>query len=268
MLKKIIDILININYFVFLINKLSELSFKIISLKKYAEYKKSGAIENVKNYIKKKTVKFGPFKGLNYDGITSNCSAIYPKLVGSYEHELHGVIKNIISEKYKRIIDIGSAEGYYAVGIPFAMKDSNVEIIAIDTSKIAKINLIRLAKNNISNHVTICSNFDFKLLKDKKKTLVILDCEGAELNYLKKIKKKYILQWDFLIEVHVQIKKNIIKDLEKLFSKRKIQKIKSVDDYHKIEDLIDFFPKKFDDDTRLLLLSENRRSGMYWLFVK
>ena len=94
-----------------------------------------------------------------------------------------------------------------------------------------------------------------------------MDCEGAELDYLKEIDKKHILKWDFLIEIHVQKKKNIIKEIEKIFKERKIIKIKSIDDYHKIEEYSEFIPKHFDDNTKLLLLSENRRSGMYWFYI-
>ena len=267
MLRKIVNLLININFF-FHIHYLSELAYKILSLKKYIEFKKSNSFQKVKNYIKKPIVMSGPFKGLNYKGISSYGSTLYPKLIGSYECELHGVIKDIIKYKYERIIDIGSAEGYYAVGIPYAMKNYNLEIVAVETSKIAIENLKRLASNNINNTIKVFSSFDFNLFKDNKKTLVIMDCEGAELDYLKKISKKYIMKWNFLIEVHVQIKRNIIRNTEKIFKGRNILKIRSVDDYHKIEEMSFFFKKNFDDDTKLLLMSENRRSGMYWLYIK
>jgi hypothetical protein len=42
-------------------------------------------------------------------------SALAPKLIGSYEAELHPIFDRIFRKPYKRVIDIGCAEGYYAV---------------------------------------------------------------------------------------------------------------------------------------------------------
>lgn len=268
MLKKIVDIFLNIELFNKVIDFFFELAYKVQSLKKYIEYKKSYAYENANNYIKNEIVSAGPFKGLNYSGITTFCSTIYPKLVGSYEHELHEIIENIISKKYQRVIDIGSAEGYYAVGIPYAMNDDSVEIVAIEISEVAISNLKKLiANNSLKNKFEITSKFNCKKYIDDKKTLVIMDCEGAELEYLKNLDNDCILKWDFLIEVHVQIRKNIIKEINDIFQKRNLIKIKSIDDYHKIEDLSYMLPDNFDDNAKLLLLSENRRTGMYWLSI-
>jgi hypothetical protein len=265
MIKKLVNIFISINLFIIFVNKLSEIAYKILSLQRYIEFKKSNSFKKVRNYIKKPIVVSGPFKGLNYEGISSYCSTIYPKLMGTYEAELHQIINNIIKKKYQRIIDIGSAEGYYAVGIPFAMKDESIEVVAVEISEVAKKNLKRLIKNNIKNKVQITDNFDFQKYQDDKKTLVIMDCEGSEMDYLKKFSKKSIAKWDFLIEAHVQIKRNIIREIEKILKGKKIIKIKSVDDYHKIEEYSYNLPKNFDDNTKLVLLSENRRTGMYWL---
>ena len=86
-------------------------------------------------------------------------------------------------------------------------------------------------------------------------------------DYLKKLNKNCLLKWDFLIEVHVQIKRDIMKEIVNMFHDRNIIKIKSIDDYHKIEEMSHLLPNDFDDNTKLLLLSENRRTGMYWLSI-
>ena len=58
----------------------------------------------------------GPFAGMRY--ITRSCgSKLAPKVIGCYERELHPAIENAIRGDYQRIIDIGCAEGYYAVGL-------------------------------------------------------------------------------------------------------------------------------------------------------
>src|SRR5262245_45426434 len=62
------------------------------------------------------SVQHGPFKGLAYFDETV-WGSITPKWLGSYEAELHPAIEEIISRPYETIIDVGCAEGYYAVGL-------------------------------------------------------------------------------------------------------------------------------------------------------
>ena len=60
-------------------------------------------------------VQDGPFRGMEY-----KCDSIwgskYPKLVGSYEFELQPIVRYLFQKKFDTVINIGAAEGYYAVG--------------------------------------------------------------------------------------------------------------------------------------------------------
>ena len=67
---------------------------------------------NLTNYV----VQQGPFRGLQYID-NSVGSTLPPKLMGTYERELIWVIDEMISTEPDIIIDIGAAEGYYAVGL-------------------------------------------------------------------------------------------------------------------------------------------------------
>ena len=49
-----------------------------------------------------------------------------PLLAGSYEAELHDVLEDVIVERPSRIIDVGCAEGYYAVGLAMRCPDAAV----------------------------------------------------------------------------------------------------------------------------------------------
>src|SRR4051812_19305855 len=58
----------------------------------------------------------GPFAGMQY--VTESYgSQLVPKLLGSYENELHDLVEQIVAQRPKIVIDIGAAEGYYAVGL-------------------------------------------------------------------------------------------------------------------------------------------------------
>src|SRR5262245_56331762 len=59
-------------------------------------------------------VRHGFFKGMQYPRNRSISSALFPKLLGTYERELHPVLERICKEPYEGIVNIGCAEGYYA----------------------------------------------------------------------------------------------------------------------------------------------------------
>lgn len=72
-------------------------------------------------YICGKRILAGPFRGMKYIE-NSHGSAYLPKILGSYEKELHKFIPRIVEEEYELILDIGAAEGYYAVGLSYLYK--------------------------------------------------------------------------------------------------------------------------------------------------
>jgi Methyltransferase small domain len=82
------------------------------------------------------TVVAGPFKGLKYPSPQSFGSAFLPKLPGTYESEQHPVLEDLLIKSYTAIVDIGCAEGYYAVGL--GLRSARAEIYAFDTDTRAR----------------------------------------------------------------------------------------------------------------------------------
>ena len=99
------------------------------------------------------SVASGPFRGMKYvaDGVGS---VYYPKLLGVYERELHPVIEAIHSLGPDRIIDIGAAEGYYAVGL--AMSNPKAIVTAFEQESDGQ-ELIRdmAARNGVVDRVHV-----------------------------------------------------------------------------------------------------------------
>jgi hypothetical protein len=62
------------------------------------------------------TVQRGPFAGMKLD-VKALPVHVTPKLVGTYEAELHEVIEEALARAPRTIVNIGCAEGYYAIGI-------------------------------------------------------------------------------------------------------------------------------------------------------
>ena len=109
-----------------------------------------------KNIFTSQKVLNGPFKGLNYSDIQSKGSQLYPKLLGSCEEELQYHLSFILSREPDLVIDIGCAEGYYAVGIALKLKGNDCKIIAIDIDEQALNECTVLAdRNNIKEKLSI-----------------------------------------------------------------------------------------------------------------
>ncbi|MCE9519631.1 MAG: hypothetical protein K8R87_08785, partial [Verrucomicrobia bacterium] len=59
----------------------------------------------------------GPFAGLRYPKFEAVGSSLIGKLVGIYEIELGALMEKILVAPYETVVDLGCAEGYYAVGL-------------------------------------------------------------------------------------------------------------------------------------------------------
>jgi len=206
----------------YMINKVAEL-FRINS--------------RVREIFKDHIVLNGTFKGLKYPNYESFGSEIFPKLLGSYESELAPVFKKILKKDYSSIIDIGCAEGYYAVGL--AIKYHNASIYAYDTDEHALQLCREMAVYNNVNNVEYRSNCTEDTLTGfifPSRGLIISDCEGCESTLFTEKSVQNLKKCDILIETHDLYDNTISSKLEKLFEKtHKITKILSTDDLQKVK---------------------------------
>jgi hypothetical protein len=163
--------------------------YPFIKASNFLQYQRSVAIKNVFSQqlnkeivelLKTPVVKHGPFKGLKYPDFQSHGSAIFPKILGSYEQELHPVLERICSKSYSVILDIGSAEGYYAVGL--ALRFADTPVYAYDINEAANAACATMALlNNVSEKVIIENGCTPKTLTEfpfEGRGLIISDCEG------------------------------------------------------------------------------------------
>ncbi len=162
----------------------------------------------------------GPFKGLQYPSYNAIGSVLYPKLIGSYEKELHGVIESLCAIEFSEIINIGCGEGYYAIGL--CHKFSKAKIFACDTDPQAILLCKKMAAlNHVTDRIIFNNEFtsaDLKNFKFTKRGLIICDCEGFEKNLFNFSNLENLKQCYLLIESHDFIDINITAFLMKLFS--------------------------------------------------
>jgi predicted O-methyltransferase YrrM len=186
--------------------------------------------------IGRSVVKRGPLEGLKYPSFTSFGSSIYPKIIGSYEAEIAPVLKQIIATNYSEILDIGCAEGYYAVGL--AMKCPDSKVYAYDTDEQARAFCAEMALlNNVAERVAIggsCSADTLASFSFSQKGLIFCDCEGYEKQLFTKDNISNLTSCDLLIETHDFIDLTISGYIEDLFKdSHDIQIIRSLDDITK-----------------------------------
>jgi len=146
----------------------------------------------------------GPFAGMRYVN-RSIGSAYVPKLLGIYERELAAVVEEIIASRPTLIVDVGAAEGYYAVG--FACRLPESRMIAFETEAAGRDAVTEMAAlNDVSDRVTVMGTCDADslgaVLAGQSNAVVLMDVEGYEDVWLDPEKLSALRSATFLVELH------------------------------------------------------------------
>jgi len=145
----------------------------------------------------------GPFAGMKYVR-TATGSSFLAKLIGSYECELHPLLRELLATPYESVVDVGCAEGYYAVG--FARCGKAKRVYAFDTDAEARLLCRRLASlNGMDDRVVVrgeCNPETMEAVLKQGRSLVICDCEGYEMVLLDPERAPSLRNADVLVELH------------------------------------------------------------------
>lgn len=147
-------------------------------------------------------VQAGPFAGMRYVPHAAG-SSLLPKLIGSYEAELHGVLAEAVRADHRLIVDIGCAEGYYAVGL--ALRLPRAQVHAFDIDPRARRLCEELARaNDVAGRVSVGGECDIERLRalTAERALIVCDCEGCELHLLRPDLIPGLAGSDLLVELH------------------------------------------------------------------
>jgi hypothetical protein len=148
------------------------------------------------------TVQGGPFQGMQFVAQSAEGCHV-PKLLGCYEQELHAHILAAAGRGYQAVINIGAAEGYYAVGLARLM--SAVRVFAYDTNAAAHPVCQSLAeRNGVADRIVIGGAFageDFERFAAQR-TLVMCDIEGGETDLLDPERYPALRAMDVIVELH------------------------------------------------------------------
>lgn len=217
-------------------------------------------------------VKYGPFAGMKYPELEGVGSELFPKLLGCYEVELFDWLDKIQVNQYDKIINVGCAEGYYAVGLGMRFPQST--IYAYDLSERARELCQEMGdKNGITKRLKVhskCTAQTLQKLDFGKRSLIVCDCEGYELELFTKENMGNLGNCDVLIELHDFINPAITATLLPLFSAtHDVEIYRSMDDDLKIIHLSEKYKElsKLNEYEKKVALGEMRPTTMEWAYL-
>jgi hypothetical protein len=170
-------------------------------------------------------VQAGPFAGLRFTEQTSEgCTA--PRLLGCYEHELHAQIERLVTQPFEALLNIGCADGYYAVGL--ARRMPGVPVFAHDVEPDAQAGCRDVAAvNGVAERVQVGGLFhgtDFAAYAGRR-TWLVMDIEGAERELLDPIAYPALQDMTVLVECHDCFVPGISDEIARRFTSHTITRI-------------------------------------------
>jgi SAM-dependent methyltransferase len=160
----------------------------------------------IKAYVKRYglTVRHGPLAGLTYGPwAMGRVGKLVPKLLGAYERDWHEALATVVAARHETIVDIGCAEGYFAVGLALASPDSTV--YAYDIEPKARELCGRLAElNGVADRMRIGVEADIDTLRGLPLAgaFVLCDCEGCEAQILDPDRVPQLRESTLVVELH------------------------------------------------------------------
>lgn len=214
-------------------------------------------------------VKYGPFTGLKLDrntwwgklDLASQC-------LGLYEKEIIDVIGKIKPGDYDCFIDIGAADGYYAIGMLISGKFNKTTCFEI-TAEGREVIANNWEKNGSPGELNIFGEATAQSLaalpaKNTENAFVLVDIEGFEFDFLTAETLSLLQSCTIVIEIHHWVDdfmaryKTLLCAASQFFT---IEMLKPVEretlDLAELRDLT--------DDNRLLITSERRPGVMRFL---
>lgn len=213
----------------------------------------------------------GPFKGmLLAEDVWWSGNDRITQTLGVYEEHVLKKLRLFSGQGAKRFIDIGAADGYFAVGMAYAKIYSEVYAFEIDLKGQEKIkeNAIR---NSCSDAVQVFGEANIALLSgllsSENRSSILIDIEGAEYNFLNNQMLSVLKDNYIICELHPWVVENG-KERQALLLERAS---KNFD----IELIIresyspNLFPELDDlsDEERLIAVGEGRGRNMQWLVL-
>ena len=213
------------------------------------------------------TVRRGPFAGMRYPSAAVGSTVLVPKLLGSFELELRPVVEEIVQQRFPSIINIGCAEGYYAVGLARKLPDARVHAFDLDRS-FRHLCAAMAELNNVDDRVTIygaATSDQLQTLAQNERVVVFCDCEGCERELLDPSGIPSLRAASILVEMHDFIDRAISETLLRSFEQTHVIDVigcsnRSPREYDEL--------KAFPDEDAAVAVDEFRPEDMQWAWMR
>lgn len=148
----------------------------------------------------------GPFAGMRMPEIASWADGdLVPKLLGVYEAELHPPIEAAIARAPDLVVNVGCAEGYYAVGLARRLPEARIHAFDI-AERAREVCAFAAQFNGVGRRVTVegeCTAGRLaELAAGAARPLALLDCEGAETALIAPDALPALARCDLIVECH------------------------------------------------------------------
>lgn len=214
-------------------------------------------------------VAYGPFKGMQFgEKIYWGKRDLLTKYLGQYEPQ---IIEKLIkySKDYNHFIDIGAADGYFAIGLLHSNLYSSSTCFEI--SKYGRSVILKNAElNNVQKSINLYGKAELdmmsKVLREQGPSVILCDIEGGEYQLFNKAFLEIVKGCVVIIELHMFVKgeenmrKELIRDASNFFEVSYIKRHNpKVNEFEELKD--------WDDNSRHIGFSEGRTTRGLWLLL-
>lgn len=215
-------------------------------------------------------VKYGIFSGMK---ISSNVwwgrYDLLSKYLGQYESHILSKLREL-SKNYDHFIDIGAADGYYAIGLVHSKLYKTATCFEISEKGRSVISENAIL-NNQSENIKIYGEANKDTLEKEidaaKSCLILCDIEGAEFDLFSKEVLKVLRNCALIIELHDEViggekdrRQRLMNNAQEFFEINFIERDNPTpNDFEEL--------KGWKDDLRQLAFSEGRPCRMDWILL-
>ena len=216
-------------------------------------------------------IAYGPFKGMKLsEDVWWSKNDRITQTLGIYEEHVLNKLIFFSREGSKRFIDIGAADGYFAVGMAFSKTYPEVYAFEIEPKGQERIKQ-NATRNSCRTSVNVYGEANIaslkKLINKEFKSTLLIDIEGAEYNLLN-TEMLSLLSGNYIIcELHPwlvdngdELQRNLLERASKKFHVELIFRETYAPN---------LFPEFNDlsDGERLVAVGEGRGKNMQWLVL-
>jgi hypothetical protein len=198
----------------------------------------------------------GPFAGLRY---WRGGDAAVAKLLGAYEHEISPWFTQALADSPPLFLDLGAADGYYAVGVKVASPQT--QVVAFEISATARQELVDLATLN-GVTIDIRRRASPRTIRSLplRGALLLCDIEGGEADVLPPLASA-LAQTVLIVELHEHARPDVTDLLTRSFAPTHTIEIVQVGERRPAS-----FPElaMLDPDRRAAAVNERRYETMAW----